>query len=61
MTIRDEADTLIVTNNLQPRISRQASTGKGLKNIRQQYLDLSDRTILVEQTETHFTVQLPLL
>lgn len=61
VTIRDEADTLIVTNNLQPRISRQASTGKGLKNIRQQYLDLSDRTILVEQTETHFTVQLPLL
>lgn len=61
ITIRDEADTLYVTNNLQPRISRQASTGKGLKNIRQQYLDLSDRTILVEQTDTHFTVQLPLL
>lgn len=61
ITIRTEGDTLLVSNNIQPRISRQASTGKGLNNIRQQYLDLSDRTIRVEQTDTHFTVQLPLL
>ncbi len=61
ITIHNEADQLIVENNIQPRISRQASTGKGLNNIRQQYLDLSDRTISVEQTDSRFTVQIPLL
>ena len=61
VTIRAEEEWLIVENNLQLRLSRHASTGKGLKNIRQQYLDLSDRTIRIEQTETHFTVHIPLL
>lgn len=61
VTIRNEGDHLIVANNLQLRLSRQASTGKGLKNIRDQYLDLSDRTIRIEQTETHFIIQIPLL
>ena len=61
VTIRNEGDTLLVENNLQLRLSRQASTGKGLKNIRDQYLDLSDRTIRIEQTDTHFTVQIPLI
>ena len=61
LTITDRDEMLIVENNLQLRLSRQASTGKGLKNIRDQYLDLSDRTIRIEQTKTHFTVQIPLL
>ena len=61
LTITDRDEMLIVENNLQLRLSRQASTGKGLKNIRDQYLDLSDRTIQIEQTKTHFTVQIPLL
>ena len=61
VTIRNEGDTLLVENNLQLRLSRQASTGKGLKNIRDQYLDLSDRTIQIEQTDTHFTVKIPLI
>lgn len=54
-------DTLSVSNNLQPRISTQASTGKGLNNIRQQYLDISGQNITIEQTDTHFTVNIPLL
>ena len=46
---------------MQPRLSKQPSTGKGLKNIRQQYLDLADQPIRVEQTEDEFIVELPLL
>ena len=63
LTIRIEAhdDTLSVSNNLQPRLSTQASTGKGLKNISQQYLDISKRDIDIIQTETTFTVTIPLL
>lgn len=61
VTIRTEEEWLVVENNLQLRLSRHASTGKGLKNIRQQYLDLSDRTIRVEQTENQFIVKIPLL
>lgn len=61
VTIRATEDRLVVTNPLQPRLSKQPSTRKGLNNIRQQYLDLSNRTILVEQTDTEFRVELPLL
>ncbi len=59
--IYNEEEWLVVENTLQLRMSRQASTRKGLNNIRQQYLDLSDRTIQVEQTDQHFIVKIPLL
>ena len=61
VVIRVEGEQLLVSNNLQPRLSTHASTGMGLKNIRRQYEDLSERTIHIDQTETHYTVQLPLL
>lgn len=54
-------DRLTISNRLQPRMSKQPSTGKGLKNIQQQYLDLADRTVRIEQSETEFIVELPLL
>ena len=56
-----EGNMLYVSNNLQPRLSTQASTGKGLKNIRQQYLDISTRDIAIDENETTFTVTIPLL
>ncbi|WP_290541027.1 sensor histidine kinase [Alistipes sp.] len=59
--VRVEEDWLVVSNNLQPRISQQACNGMGLKNIRQQYLDISEKEIEVLQTETEFIVKLPLL
>lgn len=54
-------NNLYVSNNLQPRISTQASTGKGLNNIRQQYQDIAGRNIAIEQTQTTYTVNIPLL
>ncbi|MEG0789505.1 MAG: histidine kinase [Alistipes sp.] len=56
-----EEGLLTVRNNLQPRISSQQSTHMGLKNIRQQYLDISGQPIVVEKTKTEFCVKLPLL
>lgn len=64
LCIRIESDEewLRVENNLQPRISqRQNSTRLGLKTISQQYLDIADRSISIEQTDQYFRVSLPLL
>ena len=54
-------DRLTGSNNLQLRMNAPASTGVGLRNIRQQYLDTAGAPILVERTDTEFRVQLPLL
>lgn len=54
-------DRLTVSNNLQLRMNAPASTGVGLRNIRQQYLNTAGAPILVERTDTEFRVQLPLL
>ncbi len=61
VTIGVNGDSLYVSNNLQPRISTQASTGTGLKNIRQQYQDIAGRDITIESTQTTYTVNIPLL
>lgn len=61
VSITATEQTLRVSNPLKPRLSKQPSTGKGLKNIRQQYLDLANQSIRVEQTETEFIVELPLI
>ena len=52
---------LVVSNNLQPRISGQNSTKKGLKYIRHQYLDISGKDIQINKTNDQFIVKLPLL
>lgn len=63
LTVRigTEGGMLYVSNNLQPRLSTQASTGKGLNNIRQQYLDISNKDIIIENDQKTFTVKIPLL
>ena len=59
--IETSGDRLTVSNNLQLRLHVPSSTGVGLSNIRQQYLDLAGRPIAVEQSDAAFRVQLPLL
>ena len=56
-----EDDGLAVHNNRIPRLTRPASTGLGLQYIRQQYKDLSGRSIRVSEDEQNYTVTLPLL
>ena len=59
--IRLAAEGLEVTNNLCPRLTPAASTGLGLKYIRQQYEDIAGKGITIRQSDAYYTVILPLL
>ena len=50
-----------VSNNVIQKVTSTPSTGLGQKYIRQQYLDLSGKSILIEKTEEEYSVTLPLL
>lgn len=50
-----------VSNNLIPKVTKSQSTGLGQKYIRQQYMDLSGKGIVIEKTDTEYCVTLPLL
>jgi len=53
--------TLIVSNNLQRKMQIEPSTQTGLANIAKRYALLCDREPKITETETDFTVALPLL
>lgn len=61
ITIAIEDDMLVVRNNLQLRRHGQPSTRLGLENIRQQYLDITNRDIVVIKSENEFIVKLPII
>ena len=48
-------------NNRIPKASAPVSTGLGLPYIRRQYMDVSGKDILVEETVENFRVRIPLL
>lgn len=50
-----------VTNNINPKVGRVESTGLGLKYLRQQYLDICGKNIVIEHTDETFSVTLPLI
>lgn len=52
---------ITVENDLIPKLSTPASTGLGLKYIRQQFKDIAGAEVQVEKTASHFRVRLPLL
>lgn len=54
-------NTLVVENNLQPKISSPHSTGLGLKNIKNRYEILSSGNIEIINDERTFKVVVPLL
>jgi LytS/YehU family sensor histidine kinase len=54
-------NTIIVSNNFQPRESVDSSTKIGLKNIIKRYLLVSGRKVEVYKDDSAFTVTLPLL
>ena len=59
--IEQEDDYLLVSNNLQPKLTAEPSTGFGLTGIINRYALLTDRPVLVEEKEGVFEVRLPLL
>jgi len=57
----DDAPSIIVTNNIQPKADVEPSTRVGLANIRQRYQFITKRTVHILRTDDTFRVILPLL
>lgn len=57
----NEDDTLVVTNNLQPRQTTEPSTRIGLQNIRKRYQIICGKAIDIQHTDKEFAVTIPLL
>jgi hypothetical protein len=57
----DEANNLIIVNNLQKKTSSITSNKLGLQNIMTKYRLLGQKEILIKQTDTVFQVILPLI
>ena len=56
-----ENNQLVISNNLQKKEVLQDRKGVGLQNIVNRYAILSQRQVLVENTNEHFIVRLPIL
>jgi LytS/YehU family sensor histidine kinase len=54
-------DYLVVSNNLQRRKQVETSNGQGLSNLRSLYKFLTDRPLIIEETDERFAVKIPLL
>jgi two-component system, LytTR family, sensor kinase len=53
--------TLVVSNNLQKKNQLNESTGIGLNNIRNRYKLLGDKQVMVAESDSSFTVSIPLI
>lgn len=56
-----EDDYVVVTNNRNPKITSQPSTGNGQRYIRKRYRDEAGKEIVIQEEEDTYTVKLPLL
>jgi len=61
VTIKLDANCLIVENNLQSRPQSETSTGVGLQNIVNRYALLTDQAVWIGESEEKFVVKIPLL
>jgi len=59
--IFEEGGYLVVQNDYQKKEVLQDRKGVGLQNIISRYAIISSRQVIIEQTEKHFTVKLPVL
>lgn len=59
--IRCSDEYLIVENNIQKKITDVPSTKFGLQSIINRYEVISKKKVLVEETEDHFTVSIPII
>ena len=61
ITVRSDGNSVCVSNNVVPKITRSQSTGLGHKYIRQQYVDISGKEIEIRNSDGVYCVTLPLL
>jgi sensor histidine kinase YesM len=59
--INSDGDYISVWNNLQPKTVIQPSNKLGLKNIRSRYKYLTEKDVIVEETNDYFLVKIPIL
>ena len=59
--ILTSGDYLVVSNNLQKRVSVDTSNQQGLENLKSLYRFLASEPVMVEQTDDRFYVKVPLL
>jgi sensor histidine kinase YesM len=59
--IYSTAESIVVENNLQKKLSTQAHTGIGLQNIKDRYRILGYKGIEVDDTNNHFKVTVPII
>jgi len=57
----DEDNQLVVRNNLQLKLEKEASTQIGLDNISKRYKFVSNQDISIQHEPDFFTIRLPLL
>jgi len=61
ISISIENDFVVVQNNLQKMGTRLMSTGTGLKNLAERVRLITGKTLIVEESNSLFTVKVPLL
>ncbi len=61
ITIIKENDYIKVTNNLQPKQTKEPSTKIGLSNLKERYEYFNDKKIKVSETESEYSVCIPVL
>jgi two-component sensor histidine kinase len=54
-------DEIVITNNLQRKLTQEKSTHFGLKSIQTRYDLLGKKEIKIEETKTDFKVTIPIL
>ena len=59
--IRVNEKEITIKNDKRPRLNQEPSTGKGLSNLIRRYEILTTQKVKIEETETTFSVQIPLL
>lgn len=61
ITIADEQNYLVVQNNKQERKQIEGSNGTGLVQLKQLYAFHTDEPVIIENSEAHYTIKVPLL
>lgn len=61
ITLKTEDNALVIQNNLQRKRILETSNGLGLENLRKRYAFFSSSSIEIDETDTTFTVRLPII
>ena len=59
--IKEDNNYLIVQNNLNKKVHDERRIGIGLENIANRYAILTDRKVVLDETEENFTIKIPIL